>query len=126
MGWVKTESETETTKSGRKIHHTKSAVRKRRWNTRKKWLKRLALAGVGAHVLYDAHKNGKGNADNYAYNKKQPLKPGETLDDKKNVPWWVNYAMGAAGRIPTYLPRNITSFVKDNYYDKLIPKLNGR
>jgi uncharacterized protein YneF (UPF0154 family) len=51
MGWFDVQSETVTTKSGRKMHHTKSAVRKRRWSTRKKWLKRLgkaALAGVAA------------------------------------------------------------------------------
>ena len=51
MGWFDVQSETVTTKSGRKMHHTKSAVRKRRWSTRKRWLKRLgkaALAGVAA------------------------------------------------------------------------------
>jgi hypothetical protein len=55
MGWFDVKSETVTTKSGRKKHNTKSAVRKRRWSTRKKWLKRLgalALVGVAAKTLH--------------------------------------------------------------------------
>ena len=55
MGWFDVQSETETTTSGRKIHHTKSAVRRRRASTRKRWLKRLgalALLGVAAKTLH--------------------------------------------------------------------------
>lgn len=50
MGWFNnTESESETTKSGRRVHHTKSAVRRRRASTRRKWRNRvLAVGALGA------------------------------------------------------------------------------
>jgi hypothetical protein len=50
--WSKTESETEITKSKRRIHHTKASVRRRRASTRRKWRNRLlgvaALGTIGA------------------------------------------------------------------------------
>jgi hypothetical protein len=55
--WKATESESETTKSGRRIHRTKSIVRRKRINRSRKFkngLKRaflLSLAGSGLFAL---------------------------------------------------------------------------
>ena len=91
MKWFDVQSESETTKSGRKVHHTKSAVRRRRASTRKRWmtnLKKAGLAAVGAHALYKAHHAGV-NAQHYSKGG-PPVMKGLT------------YGLGAAFSLPAY------------------------